>query len=286
MTGSTAGAGESLTSTQLQERFGQYRARFPTRRASAGQAVWHYVDTGGQGPVLLMLPGGTYRPDNYFQLIEDLAADHRVLAPAYPPVHPLRLVAAGLAAVLNDAGVAAATVCGWSYGGYLGQAFAKEAPGRVLNLVLAQTSTRHIYGLATMRVFATVFTRLPLRAKQVFIRRLWRRWFTAPATGEEFWRRRLQEELNQISNAQHTAGVANMIDFMARYAPAPGWLAPWRGRVLILQSTDDEAFSPDRQAELRAAYPEAVVQTVTGGHTALFTRPGWFTAQIRDFLAH
>ena len=249
-----------------------------------GPVVWPYLDTGGNDPVLLMLAGGTYRPDNYFQLIEDLAADHRVLAPTYPPVHPLPAVVAGLVAVLDDAGVAAATVCGWSYGGYLAQALTKETPARVQNLVLAQTGTRHVYGLTTMRLFAPVFARLPPGAKRAFTRRLWRRWFTAPPSGRQFWGHRLQEELQQISNAQHTAGVANMIDFMTRYTPAPGWLAPWTGRVLILESTEDQAFSPGRRAELRAAYPEAAVRTIAGGHTALFTDPGWFTTQIRAFL--
>jgi pimeloyl-ACP methyl ester carboxylesterase len=235
--------------------------------------------------VILMLPGSTYRPDNYFQLIDDLAADHRILAPTYPPVHPLPAVAGGLAAVLDDAGVPAATVCGWSYGGYLAQAFTKLVPDRVQNLVLAQTGTRHVYGLTIMRIFAPVFACLPLPTKRAFTRRLWQRWVTAPSSGQEFWRDRLRQELQQISNAQHTAGVANMIDFMVRCKPAPGWLAPWPGRVLILQSAGDEAFSPARQAELRAAYPGATVRTVTGGHTALFTDPGWFTAQIRSFLS-
>ena len=280
---SAGDAAGSVGSQELQVRFERFQARFPIRSVQVGPAAWNYLDTGRQGPVLLMLPGGTYRPDNYFQLIEDLARDHRILAPAYPAVHPLPLVVAGLTALLDYAGVGSATVCGWSYGGYVAQVFAKEAPSRVRNLVLAETGTRHTFGLTTMRVFAAVFARLPLRAKQSFTRRLWRRWSSAVPESREFWDRRLEEELQQISNLQHTAGVANMIDFMAHYTPSPGWLAPWKGRVLILQSAGDEAFSADRQAELRAAYPDAVVRTITGGHTALFSNPGWFTWHIRDF---
>lgn len=277
-------AGGSRTSEELQAQFTRFHARFPIRTVHVGSAAWHYLDTGGQGPVLLMLPGGTYRPDNYFQLIEDLAEDHRVLAPAYPAVHPLPIVAAGLVSVLDDAAVGSATVCGWSYGGYVAQVLAKEAPGRVRDLVLAETGTRHVFGLATMRVFAAVFACLPLRAKQSFTRRLWRRWSSTAPESQEFWNRRLEDELQQMGNRQHMAGVANMIDFMAHYEPSPGWLSPWRGRVLILQSSGDEAFSAYRQAELRAAYPGAVVQTIAGGHTALFSNPGWFTAQIRGFV--
>ncbi|HEY1155382.1 MAG TPA: alpha/beta hydrolase [Arthrobacter sp.] len=160
MTSAGAGA-DSVGSQELQVRFERFRARFPIQTLQAGPAAWNYLDTGGQGPVLLMLPGGTYRPDNYFQLIEDLAQDHRILAPAYPAVHPLPSVVAGLTAVLDHAGVGSATVCGWSYGGYVAQVFAKEAPGRVRNLVLAETGTRHIFGLTTMRVFAVVLHACP-----------------------------------------------------------------------------------------------------------------------------
>lgn len=36
--------------------------------------------------------GDGYRPDNYFQLITNLAGDFRVIAPAFPPVSPVRPV--------------------------------------------------------------------------------------------------------------------------------------------------------------------------------------------------
>jgi hypothetical protein len=80
------------------------------------------------------------------------------------------------------------------------------APERVRNLVLAQTGTRHVYGPTARRVFAAGFACLPLRARRAFTRRLWRRWFTAPPTSQEFWRCRLQQELQPIGIAHHTAG--------------------------------------------------------------------------------
>jgi 3-oxoadipate enol-lactonase len=233
---------------------------------------------------VLMLPGGSHRPDNFFQLIADLADDFRIIAPAYPPVFPLRSVLRGVGAVLDAAGLRQVTVFGCSYGGYVAQAMTKAMPERVDDLVLAQTGTRHFAGLPTMRAFAALFAALPLRLIRAFTWRLWMRWFTAPPESERFWRPRLRTELAEMTRAQHLAGVRNIVDFMATCSPAPGWLAPWDGRVLVLEATDDQAFSAEQRAELRRAYPQATVRALEAGHTALFTHPELFTTEIRGFL--
>lgn len=54
--------------------------------------------------------------------------------------------------------------------------------------------------------------------------------------------------------------------------------------MLILEATGDQAFSAEQRAELRRAYPQATVRSLEAGHTALFTQPGMFTAEIRSFL--
>ncbi|GAA4750965.1 alpha/beta fold hydrolase [Actinomycetospora chibensis] len=274
----------AATSEQLGARFEAFWQRFPYRQVPVDGVEWHYVDTGGDAPPILMLPGGSYRPDNYFQLIDALADDFRIISPAYPPVYPLRRVLDGVAGVLDDAGLDAVTVFGCSYGGYVAQAMAQAMPERVRELVLAQTGTRHFAGPGTMRVFLPLFAAMPLSMIRAFTWRLWTRWFTAPAQSEAFWRARLRTELMEMSRPQHVAGVRNIVDFMATCTPAPGWLQPWHGRVLILEATQDQAFSAEQREELRLAYPEATVRPLTAGHTALFTAPDQFTAEIRRFF--
>ena len=274
-----------VTSTELQAQFDAFRSRFPSRHVRVEDVDWRYLDTGGDAPPILMLPGGSYRPDNYFQLITDLADDFRVIAPAFPPVSPLGPVLRGVAAVLDDAGLGAVPVFGCSYGGYVAQAMVKSLPERVTALMLAQTGTRHFAGMRTMRAFVPLFAALPLPAIRAFTWRLWMRWFTAPPESEAFWRSRLRTELGEMSRAQHVAGVRNIVDFMATCSPAPGWLEPWSGRMLILEATGDQAFSAEQRAELRRAYPGATVRSLEAGHTALFTHPELFTAAVRGFLA-
>jgi 3-oxoadipate enol-lactonase len=275
----------TATSAQLDAEFAKFRERFPYRRLVVDGVPWRYLDSDAGDSAILMLPGGTYRPDNYFRLITDLALDHRVIAPAYPAVHPLPKVLRGLAAILEDAGLHAVTVFGCSYGGYVAQAMTKDLPDRVDSLVLAQAGTRHFVRLRTMRLFTVVFAVMPPAVKRAFTWRLWMRWFTAPPESAPFWLARLRAELTEMTGAQLLAGARNIVDFMARYTPAPGWLRPWNGPLLILESLHDQAFSAEQRAELRHAYPQATVRPLDAGHTALFSRPEQFTAAIRQFRA-
>lgn len=272
------------TSEELELGFARFWERYTYRRLHVGEFDWRYIDTGVGATTILMLSGGSYRPDNYFRLISDLARDFRVIAPAYPPVHPLRTVVAGLDAILDAAEQGRVALFGCSYGGYVAQAMVTESPERVEDLILAQTGTRHFAGRKTMEVFAAIFAVLPLSLLRAFTWRLWMRWFTAPSESEAFWWARLRTELMEMTKAQHVAGARNIADFMASYKPAAGWLAPWNGRVLLLESLQDQAFSAELRAELRRAYPEATVNPLEAGHTALFTHPELFAAEIRRFL--
>ena len=275
----------TATSAQLDVEFARFRDAFPYRFLTVDGVPWRYLDAGTGDSAILMLPGGSYRPDNYFRLITDLAGDHRVIAPAYPAVHPLPKVLRGLAAILDEAGLGALTVFGCSYGGYVAQAMTKDMPDRVGSLVLAQAGTRHIIGLRGMRLFTACFALMPPAAKRAFTWRLWMRWFTAPPESAQFWLARLRAELAEMTGAQLLAGARNIVDFMAHYAPAPGWLRPWNGPLLILESLHDQAFSTAQRAELRQAYPRATVRSLDAGHTALFGQPEQFTAEIRQFGA-
>jgi pimeloyl-ACP methyl ester carboxylesterase len=272
------------SSQNLPADFAGFWSRHPYRSAFAGQLEWRYVDTDNGEPTILMLPGGSYRPDNYFKLICGLAVDFRVIAPAYPPVSPLSELISGLAAVLDSAQQARVTVFGCSFGGYVAQALVKELPDRVDALILAQTATRHFAGLRTMRMFSALFAALPLPIIRAFTWRLWTRWFFAQEESREFWFGRLRSELAEMIREQHVAGARNIVDFMVRYHPAPRWLEPWHGPTLLLESLNDQAFSAEQRKELRDAYPGSVVRTLNAGHTALFTDSDLFVREIRDFM--
>lgn len=72
----------------------------------------------------------------------------------------------------------------------------------------------------------------------------------------------------------------------AHYHFSSGDLATWPGKILILQSDQDEAYSPAIRAETRAVYPQARVHNFyNAGHTAIMTDTDEFISAIREFLA-
>ncbi len=102
-----------------------------------------YVESVGEGPAVLLLPGGLSTIDSFFSQLPDLAARFRVIAieprghGRSNPITDLtyRLLAADAVAVLDALDVPRAYVVGWSDGGTTGLMMALEHPERVSRLV-------------------------------------------------------------------------------------------------------------------------------------------------------
>src|ERR1700744_977513 len=91
------------------------------RAAQVGGTAWPYIDTGGPGPALLMLPGSVGTCEMFFKQIAALAPAIRVIAVSYPAEPgPLRL-ADGLAGFMDRIVLRTASILGYSFGGFWAQ---------------------------------------------------------------------------------------------------------------------------------------------------------------------
>jgi 3-oxoadipate enol-lactonase len=108
-----------------------------------------YWDEQGGGPPLLLIMGLGWTSDMWYRSRPALKAQFRTIAfdnrgvgrsdvPAGP--YPIALMASDAAAVLDDAGVESAHVCGMSMGGMIAQEFALNYPHRVRSLILGCTA--------------------------------------------------------------------------------------------------------------------------------------------------
>ncbi|WP_079032480.1 alpha/beta fold hydrolase [Streptomyces specialis] len=102
----------------------------------------------GEGPVILLIHGNATTPRDWWRIMRELSATHRVVAPALPGygdtgplgnVRPARLVAF-LTAFLDELGVDRVIAVGHSFGGLLAGEFTLTHPGRVTRLVLADSA--------------------------------------------------------------------------------------------------------------------------------------------------
>lgn len=113
-----------------------------------------------------------------------------------------------------------------------------------------------------------------------------RRWFVAPPEEREFWYGLLDELLaSRLTMADPVSAMEEMLDFTRNYRFGVRDLEGWPGRILVIESENNQAFSPRARTELRALYPRASVRTFAGsGHAVMVTRPEEYVDAVRSFL--
>jgi pimeloyl-ACP methyl ester carboxylesterase len=271
----------------LGRRLESFRRTHPYKEIQVEGRRWRYV-VGGQGKrTLLLFPGGTLVPDTYFILLEALEHDYHVIVPAYAAVPTMAELVTGAGAILDREGVEGVDVMGSSFGGYVAQCFVRAHPDRVDRLILAVTGVRHFVSRATpLYLLAKFMKALPASAVRFMMWRLWSTLVTTSSEEQAFWLGLLREILTQqLSKANLVSVTEEIYDFSAHYHFSSGDLAAWPGKILILESDQDKAYSPAIRAETRTVYPQALVHTFhNAGHTAIMTDTDEFINAIREFL--
>jgi pimeloyl-ACP methyl ester carboxylesterase len=222
----------------------------------------------------------------YLLLFEALEPHFRVISPAYPPVRTMGSLMDGLAAVLDAEGVDGADLFGSSFGGFVAQCFVRRHPERVRSLVLANTGAPGASPLPGLPLLVRLFGLLPEGALRRMTAWNWRRWFVAPPEERAFWYGLIDEILaTRLSKRDLIGALEEMLDFGRNYRFEPNDLAGWPGRILVIESEHDRAFSSEARAELRALYPRASVRTFAdAGHAVMVARPAEYIAAVRSFL--
>ena len=230
----------------LDARLAAFRAGHLYRTLDVDGVRWHYL-AGGSGEQTVLLPsGGTRVPDMYLLLIEALERDFRVLAPAYPAGAGIAGLADGLAAILDAEGVRQADVLGSSFGGFVAQTFARRHPERVRRLVLANTGSPAAAPLPMLPLLIRVLTVLPENAVRSLTGWNWHRWFVPdPEDDAVFWDRLLTDILSRLRKEDLLSALREMNEFAhLPAAGAPRAPAPASAPVLLIESEQDQAFSP------------------------------------------
>ena len=283
-------ARETRPPSTLDARLEAFRAGHRYRTLDVDGVRWRYLAGGSGGQTVLLPAGGTRVPDMYLLLIEALESDFRVLAPAYPAGAGITGLADGLAAILDAEGVGQADVLGSSFGGFVAQTFARRHPDRVRRLVLANTGSPASAPLPLLPLLIRFLAVLPENAVRSVTGWNWRRWF-APDSQDDavFWNRLLTDILSRLGKEDLLSALREMNEFAhlpTAGAPAVRTLTTPPMPVLLIESEQDKAFSPQARAALRALYPEAEVHLFAGeGHGVMATRTAEYIDAVREFLS-
>lgn len=258
------------------ERFqADHRMDHLTLRVGEGMQTWRYIDTGADGPTLVMLPGGLGNGAIFWHQIAALGARLRIISVTYPSLPEIDPLVDGLAAFLDQLGMRRINLLGTSLGGMVARAFAARHPGRIETLFICNTPY-YPRGLAVARAL---------------MRWMPRKWISR---GLERNVRRIDRERPEFGDAKdillrNFVATPRQDELVARLTAstlpaAPGAAIPG-DRVVIIGCDDDPASGGWRRDRLIRAHPGAGVHILPcGGHMPYLTVPDEFNRIITDNL--
>jgi pimeloyl-ACP methyl ester carboxylesterase len=260
------------------ERFRRTR----TARVLAVNGVdWPYFDSGGDGPIHLLLHGGLGDGESYFPMFEPLAATGRVVAPSIPEaVQGTTAAARGVASLLDAIGAPRVHVFGHSQGGYLAQVLVRAIPEKVASLALSATclpSARRAETIANQLRLVGLTPGFLLRAGALAqLRRIASVDLKTLSPAErEFWMGYLTDGVRAPGLKSRAVASARLqLDYHRNARFDPGDLAHWQGRTLVLTYGLDPIIEPQEGRALIEHYPGASHRAFADeGHIGPFLHP-------------
>jgi pimeloyl-ACP methyl ester carboxylesterase len=259
--------------------------RFRSTRVEQVLAVdgveWGYFDSGGNGPIHLLLHGGLGDGESCFSIFEPLAATARIVAPSIPAtVQTVTSVANGLTSILGRISDRRVHVFGHSQGGYVAQVLVRAIPDRVASITLSGTCLPSEDRARTIERQLRLVGALPellLRAGAIAqLRRIASVDLkTLAREDRDFWMDYLTDGVRAPGLKPRVAASARLqLDYHRNAGFTSGDMAHWRGRSLILTGGLDPIMGPEEGSALIRQYPDATHQAFPEqGHLGAFLHP-------------
>lgn len=259
-----------------------FRAAHPPRTMDVDGVKWEYASFGQGAETILFLHGMTGAYDIWWQQMEALQADYRVISVTYPPLDSLEELSTGVLGILDAEGVEAANVVGTSLGGYLTQYLVANHPDRVLSAVFSNTFPPNDLIAEKNKTIGTALPYLP----EWLVIDVMRGSFAEsvyPASGNDELTLAFLMEIGhgRMSKGQVLGRYRCVVDPFT--APDPSALGI---PVMLIEADNDPLVELTLREQLKAAYPTAVVHTLSGvGHFPYLKLPDEYTGFLREFFA-
>jgi pimeloyl-ACP methyl ester carboxylesterase len=277
-----------------------------TRQIELSAGPVEYVDSGGEGPVVALLHGLMMDASLWEDIIDELAVDHRCLAPTLPlgahrhamqddsdlsPTGIARLVGE----LLEGLDLADVTVVGNDTGGAVAQLLMADRHPRISRAVLASCDafdnfppgltgrTLVATGKLPPRLFGVCMQQMRLRA----VRRLPIAFGWLTKRGDRATVRWMSPVLHDNAIRRDTVrvlrGIAAQRDLLVRAADRlPGFDGP----ALVVWASEDRVMPPEHGRRLADLLPQGRLVEIQDSYTLIpLDQPGALAQAIRGFIA-
>lgn len=244
--------------------------------------TWEYTVFGEGEETILFLHGMTGAYDIWWQVMEALAPDYRVMSVTYPAVDSLEEMAVGVTAVLDAENVDSVHLVGSSLGGYFTQYLLTVMPERVETAVFANTFPPNDIIAEKNKTLGSLLPFIPEWAVMGVLKGSAEN-SVYPAAGEG------NSELVRAYVLEQAYGRMSKAQFVARYhavidpfdPPDPTALGI---PTLIIEADNDPLVEAALREMLQETYPETAVHTLHNvGHFPYLNVPDTYTEILVNF---
>ncbi|MBD2748728.1 alpha/beta hydrolase [Microvirga sp. BT688] len=257
----------------------RFAARHPEQRILIGSREWGYLQTGGTGPALLLIPGTLGRGDIFWQQIEALEDRARIIAVSYPSSGSVAEWASDLAELCDRLGLGRVTVLGSSLGGYLAQYFAAAYPHITERLIAANT-LHSVAGIAARPPYSSDLDNAPIEELRAGFGRGLDAWRDAHPDQAELVNLLMAEVGGRIPEPELRARLNAL-----KQGPELPPLDLPRERIATIESVDDPLIPPAMREVVRTRLkPSVAYRFESGGHFPYVSRPDLYVALLEEQL--
>ena len=269
----------SLAPADQVESLQAFRSNNPPASLEVDGLKWEYLSTGSGPQTIVFLHGMTGSYDIWWQQIETLKANYRVLAVTYPAAASLAQMENGLLAILAQEGVDKFNVVGTSLGGYFAQYLVSRNPDRIEKAVLANTFPPNDLIKEKNGAIGSLIPYLP----EWLVIKVLRGSFASsiyPASGNDEMTLAFLNEISagRMRKAQVAARYACIVE---KFDPPTATAIP----LLIIEASNDPLVEASLREQLKTTYPAAQVVTVDNGHFPYISTPDFYTQTLKDFFS-
>jgi pimeloyl-ACP methyl ester carboxylesterase len=259
-----------------------FREAYPLQTIDVSGVTWEYVSLGEGSEVILFLHGMTGAYDIWWQQMEDLQDEYRLISVTYPAVDGLEEMEQSVMAILDAEGLEQFHVVGSSLGGYFAQYLVARHPERIQSAVFANTFPPNDILAESNKTIGALLPYLPeWLVMNVLSGSIRESVYPASGSSELVLAFGLEQTYGRMSKAQVVGRFHCVIDPFE----APG-VAALGIPVMIIEADNDPLVEPILREQLKQTYPLAVVHTLSGvGHFPYLNEAEIYTQLLTDFLA-
>ena len=258
-----------------------FRGSRPLKRLFVENIPWNYISLGQGRQTILLLHGMGGGYDIWWQQVQALQGQYRMIVPTYPPVHRLAKLKKGIMAILDQEQVEQFNVVGSSLGGYLAQYLVAKQPARITKAVFANTFPPNNIIIEKSGRLGKRLRLLPQWViMQNFRKTAVEKIYPASGNSELVRAYMLEQSYGMMSKAQFVARFHCVIDSFE-----PPDIQSSGIPILIIEADNDPLVEKPLRQLLKTTYPSAAIKTLAGaGHFPYLNRADEYSKILQAFF--